>query len=190
VVLCASYTGQPGYISFLYAAFTILLLVPTPFLAFQLREMAMLSGANPECRLGDLQARLSRAQTATPDLILCVVAGACRRAKTARIDRLIESGALIESTLALVELELPLWKLCRMACEEGVWLCTLTKSWNVPDWLCDTAEFRHESLPLAILGALIEARRLAEKAGESPSSVPRCPMELRHDAGVCCDNFA
>jgi len=77
-----------------------------------------------------------------------------------------------------------------MAYEDGIWLCTLTKQWNVPDWLSDTAEFRHESLPLAILGALIEARQLDEKAQESSSSVPRCPIELSRDATVYCDNFA
>jgi hypothetical protein len=150
----------------------------------------MLLAANPECRLGDLEARLARAQTATPGLILAFVAGACTRAKTARIGRLIESGAFIESALALVELELPKWKLRRIACDEGVWLCELTKQWNVPDWLSDTAEFRHGSLPLAILGAFMEARRLDEKAGESSSSVPRCPIGRSRDVTVCCDNFA
>src|SRR5215469_6963713 len=119
----------------------------------------MFPGANTEGRLRDLEARLARAQTATPGLILACVAEACRRARTSRIDRLIESGAFIESALALVEFELPKWKLRRIACDEGTWVCALTRQWNVPDWLSDTAEFRHESLPLAILGAIVEARR-------------------------------
>jgi|SRR5215472_5396805 len=150
----------------------------------------MFPGATAEGRLRDLEAWLARAQEASPGLILAFVAGACRRGKTARIDRLIESGAFIESALALVEFELPKWKLRRIACDGGTWVCALTKQWNVPDWLSDTAEFRHESLPLAILGALVEARRFDEKAGESSSSVPRCPIELSGDAMVCCDNFA
>jgi len=37
---------------------------------------------------------------------------------------LIESEAWTEAALALVELELPLWKLRRLVHEEGIWLCS------------------------------------------------------------------
>ena len=159
----------------------------------------MFSGQDRRGRLVELQHELRRAQAATPALMAKVVAGACSRltlpsgaAKAAKIDRLIELEAWTEAALALVELELPQWRLRRLVCEEGVWLCSLSKQWNLPAWLSDSAEARHESLPLAILSALIEARQAAEPLPRpAVRSVPQCgvgpasPVEV-----MCCDNFA
>jgi hypothetical protein len=149
-----------------------------------------------ESRLHDLQDQVCRAHVITPDLVSKVVAGACsciavpsNATKAARIDRLIESEAWTEAALALVELELPQWKLRRLVYEEGVWLCSLSKPWNLPVWLGDCVETRHESLPLAILCALIEAHL----CGKPPaaSSVPRCRTQSSSPAEImCCDNFA
>jgi hypothetical protein len=152
-----------------------------------------------ESGLHDLQDRLRRAQVVTPDLMSKVVAGACTRiampgnaTKAARIDRLIESEAWTEAALALVELELPQWKLRRLVYEEGAWHCSLSKQWNLPVWLSDSAEARHESLPLAILSALIEANQCPDPpCGPATSAVPRCRNQSSSPAEVmCCDNFA
>jgi hypothetical protein len=159
----------------------------------------MFSGADHHGRLVDLQDELRRAPAVTPALMAKVVAGACTRftmssgaAKAAKIDRLIALEAWTEAALALLELELPQWRLRRLICEEGVWLCSLSKQWNLPAWLSDSAETRHESLPLAILSALIEARQGAEPSPRpAVRSVPQCggasasPVEV-----MCCDNFA
>ena len=157
----------------------------------------MFSGPDPEGRLDELQDQLSRAQVVTRDLMSKVVA--CRRVnlrsdatKAAKIDRLIELEAWTEAALLLVEVELPQWKLRRLVYEEGAWLCSLSKQWNLPAWLGDCAEARHESLPLAILSALIEA----PQCGEPPfapmaSSVPQCGIKAGSAVEiVCCDNFA
>ena len=146
----------------------------------------MFSGRDAGGRLVELQDRLRRAQAVTPDLMAEIVAGACtRRAmpgrapKAAKIDRLIELEAWTEAALALVELELPQWRVRRLVCEEGYWLCSLGEQWNLPVWLGDDAEARHDSLPLAILSALIEARRDAEPLpGPAVGSVPQCAHQI------------
>jgi hypothetical protein len=159
----------------------------------------MFSRLDLESRLHDLQEQLRRAQVVTPDLTSKVVAAACTRitmpscaAKAAKIDRLIESEAWTDAALALVELELPQWQVRRLVYEEGTWLCSLSKQCSPRVWLIDCAEARHESLPLAILNALIEARQCGEPTlGQGASSVPRCPLESSSPAEImCCDNFA
>jgi hypothetical protein len=162
-------------------------------------EGVMFCGRDAGGGLVELQDRLGRAQAVTPDLMEKVVAGACTlrsmpggAAKAAKIDRLVELEAWTAAALALVELELPQWRLRRLVCEEGVWLCSLSKQWNLPAWLSDSAEARHESLPLAILSALLEARQSAEpSSGPAARSVPQCAIESGSPAEVmCCDNFA
>jgi hypothetical protein len=159
----------------------------------------MFAGLDCESRLPDLQDQLKRAHGVTPDLMSKVVAGAGTRftmpscaGEAARIDRLIASEAWTEAALALVELELPQWKLRRLVYEDGTWLCSLSKQWNLPAWLSDNAETRHESLPLAILTALIEAHQCAEpSSGRVASSVPQCRAESSSPVEImCCDNFA
>src|ERR1700720_3767070 len=152
----------------------------------------MFSRPDIESRLVVLQDQLRRAQVVTPDLMSKVVAGACSRlntpsraGKAARIARLIESEAWTEAALALVELELPLWKLRRLVYEGGAWLCSLGKQWNLPVWLSDSAEAFHESLPLAILSALIEANQCPDPpCGPATSAVPRCRNQSSSPAEV------
>jgi hypothetical protein len=159
----------------------------------------MFSRPDIESRLVVLQDQLRRVQVVTPGLMSKLVAGACTRitmpscaAKAAQIDRLIESEAWTEAALVLVELELPLWKLRRLVYEEGAWLCSLSKQWNLPVWLSDSAEARHESLPLAILSALIEAHQYGEPSSKrAATSVPQCRLETSSPVEImCCDNFA
>jgi hypothetical protein len=144
--------------------------------------------------LGRLEDQLRRAQAITPELMSQVIAGACIRfaahgaAAKARVNRLIESGAWTDATLALVELELPQWKLRRLVYEDGEWLCSLSKEPRLPLDLDELAEAGHEILPLAILIALLEARRAAAVSATSATAVP----QVRPVPGyaVCCDNFA
>jgi hypothetical protein len=151
-----------------------------------------------DSRLDELQEQLGRAQVVTPDLMSKVV-GDCTRlaspgcvAGAAVVHRLIGSQAWTEAALALIEHELPLWRLRRLVCEDGVWLCSLSKQWNLPIWLSDNAEASHESMPLAILAALIEARRHPDPpAGRAVGSVPQCRIESGSPIeSMCCDNFA
>jgi hypothetical protein len=159
----------------------------------------MLAGLDRESRLPDLQDQLRRAQVVTADLMAKVVAGACTRiampgcaGKAAKIDRLIQSEAWTEAALALVELELPQWRLHRLVYEQDAWLCSLSQQWNLRVWLSDCAEARHQSLPLAILSAFIEARQCGEPSSmRAASSVPQCGPESSFPVEtMCCDNFA
>jgi hypothetical protein len=162
----------------------------------------MFAGLDRESRLPDLQDQLRRAHDVTPDLMSKVVAGAGTRftmpscaGKAAKIDRLIASEAWTEAALALVELELPQWRVHRLVYEEDTWLCSLNKQWNLRVWFYNSAEARHQSLPLAILSALIEARQCSEPPSEplsrqTASSVPQCGGEAGFAVEtMCCDNF-
>ena len=145
--------------------------------------------------LRGLQQELHRARTITPGLMADVIARACLRlqahhpAAKARVIRLIESGAFADATLALLELELPQWKLRRLIYEDGEWHCSLSKHIGLPAELDDMAEASHESLPLAILTALVEAQCHSLTAGEArPKSVPQVRPTQAY--AICCDNFA
>jgi hypothetical protein len=83
-----------------------------------------------------------------------------------------EAGAWTDATIALLELELPDWKLRRLVDDNGKWLCSLSKQPGIPLGRDEVAEASHESLPLAILIALLQARR--SSAG-GPSGIARVP---------------
>ena len=106
----------------------------------------------------------------------------------ARLDRLIAAGAWTDAAFALVALELPAWSLRRLIHEDGEWLCSLSREPSLPLALDDTADARHHSLPLAILLALLEARRMAEIVPAVVSATPH--MQPASDSMICCDNFA
>jgi hypothetical protein len=145
--------------------------------------------------LRELQEHIRRAQTGTAELLTDVIARACTRfpaqppSAKGKIIRLIETGAFCDATLALLELEVPQWKLRRLICEDGEWHCSLSKQLALPAELDEMAEARHESLPLAILIALIEARRHGlAAAGDRPRLVPQ--VRATRGYAICCDNFA
>ena len=124
--------------------------------------------------LDALEEQLRRAHALTRDLISNVIASACTRfpvmkraGKAAQIEQLIEAGAWDDAALALIELELPAWKLRRLVYEDGEWLCSLSRQPNLPVALDDTADASHEVLPLAILSAFVEARREASATRET-----------------------
>jgi len=151
---------------------------------------------NSADRLSLLADEIGSARAGTPALISHVIANACARLaalgrteKATRLNRMIEVGAWTEVALALIELELPQWTLRRLVHDGGEWLCSLSKQPILPVEIDDTADARHEDLPLALLSALVEAKRQAADARE-----PRSPVvpQIRPAMGpvVCCDNFA
>jgi hypothetical protein len=155
----------------------------------------MLSEPKHEGRFARLTEQLRFATAVTPDLVFSVVSDACTRlavlkkaGKAARIDQLIAAGAWSDVALALIELELPAWKLRRLIYEDGEWYCSLSQQLNLPVALDDTADARHEVLPLAILCAFVEARRGSSVAHDANS--PTVPLVLTSATTICCDNFA
>ena len=127
--------------------------------------------------LGELNARLRDAGKADAALIDDVIEAACRRypslgqtEKSARLAQLIQSGAWTDAALALIDLELPLWQVRRLAYDDGEWYCALSRERELPDWLDQSIEARHADLSLAILCAFVEAQRVSTP--ESRTSVP------------------
>jgi len=156
----------------------------------------MLSDPKHQERLDRLTARLRLAPAITSDLIADVVADACTRVqvlhkagKAACIDRLIEAAAWSDVALALIEIELPTWKLRRLIHDDGEWFCSLTQQPDLPVEFDDTADARHDVLALAILSAFIDARRRISGAREIGSpTVPQVGPTAA--TAICCDNFA
>jgi hypothetical protein len=145
---------------------------------------------------GELNDRLRNAETITAALLSDVIGETCRRfpsmaqgGKTARIERLIGSGAWTDAVLALIDLELPLWQVRRIVYDEGEWHCALSRERELPEWLDRAIETHHADLPLAILSAFVEAGRVT--APSIRSSVPTAPREANpFYEPMCCDNFA
>jgi hypothetical protein len=145
---------------------------------------------------GELNDRLRKAETMSATLLSDVIGETCRRfpsmaqgAKTARIERLIGSGAWTDAVLALIDLELPLWQVRRIVYDEGEWHCALSRERELPEWLDRAIETHHVDLPLAVLSAFVEAGRVATPSIRS--SVPAAPREANpFYEPMCCDNFA
>jgi hypothetical protein len=143
----------------------------------------------------ELTVRLRDAEVVTAMLMSDVIGETCRRfpsmgqtGKTARIERLMQSQAWTDAALALIDLELPLWQVRRIAYDEGEWYCALSRERELPDWLDRSIESRHPDLALAILGAFVEAQHVAALA--SGPSVPAVSRDLNPLSDpVCCDNF-
>ena len=154
----------------------------------------MLFHSNDEHHLRELQEQIRRADTITPGLMADAIARGCPRLQVqhptarVRVARLIESGAFADAALAVLELELPQWKLRRLIYDDGEWHCSLSKHIGLPAHFDDLAEASHESLPLAILSAFVEARCNGLAVETRPQSV----LLLRPTGGyaICCDNFA
>jgi hypothetical protein len=115
----------------------------------------MAFGAEQTDRLDRLDRQLRLAAKLVTGLFGKVIADVCTRipvlrpsGKAARIDRLIETGAWIDAAFALIELELPAWKVRRLANENGEWLCSLARQSNLPAGLDDTVDASHELLPV------------------------------------------
>jgi hypothetical protein len=143
---------------------------------------------------GALGDRLRNAPEANATLMAETIDTACRRfpssgqsERTARIEQLIRSEAWTDAALALIDLELPLWQVRRLAYDEGEWYCALSRQRELPDWLDQSIEARHADLSLAILSAFVEAQRVG--APSSRPSVPVVKGDLMRCEPICCDNF-
>src|SRR6266851_1728976 len=128
----------------------------------------------------ELVDRLRDADAVTAELMSEIISRACRRfpsqgqsGKTARVERLIQSGAWTDAALALIDLELPQWQIRRIAYDQGEWYCALSRERELPDWLDQSVEAHHPDLPLAILSTFVDAQRMA--APSSRTSVPVVP---------------
>jgi len=145
---------------------------------------------------GALSERLRDVPETNATLIAEIIGTVCRRfpssgqsKKTARIEQLIRSEAWTDAALALIDLELPLWQVRRLAYDQGEWYCALSRQRELPEWLDQSIEASHTDLSLAILGAFVEAER-----SSAPSSRPSVPVVGGNLNAlyqpVCCDNFS
>jgi hypothetical protein len=147
-------------------------------------------------QLAKLAEQVNAADEATPELFSEIVVATARRlwtpgeaANAVQLHDLIEAGALTQAALRLIELELPLWKLRRIAYDEGEWHCAMSRQRELPEWLDQAVEARHASLTLAILGAYIETVGQIELSREpSRPSVPQTRAEQYEP--LYCENFA
>jgi len=145
---------------------------------------------------GEFNDRLRDAHAVTADLMSQVIGETRRRFpsagqtdETARIERLIGSGAWTDAALALIDLELPLWQVRRIVYDDGEWYSALSRERELPDWLDRSIEARHADLALAILSAFVDAQRI--HAPSSKTSVPIVPRDTNPlYEPVGCDNFA
>lgn len=125
----------------------------------------MLQITKPEASLDQLAGRLHDATAVNSATVTDVISHGCSRvaahAPYARenLNRLIAAGAWIDAALALLALEAPQWKLRRLACDDGEWLCSLSRQPQLPIELDDAVESRHEIAAIAILLALVETRK-------------------------------
>ena len=147
----------------------------------------------PKHDLNGLEASLRSAEAITPGLMSDVTQACARFAAVsgtaqASITRLIASSAWTDAALALLELELPHWKVRRLVQEDGEWLCTISKQPQLPLGLDQVVEATHEVLSLAILIALLQARRAASAIPEDFTVVPRVRQSTGYAAN--CDSFA
>lgn len=138
--------------------------------------------------------KLRAADDMTPELMAEILDVTCRRApfqgrstKLMRLKQLGEAHAWTDAALALIELELPLWHIRRIAYDAGEWHCALSRQRELPDWLDQSIEVRHPGLAQAMLTAFVEAAR---PAASSSTSAPVASDKLSSDCiPLCCDNF-
>jgi len=108
--------------------------------------------------------------------------------KAITLNRIIEAGAWTDAAIALIGFELPHWSVRRLVCEDGEWLCSLSRQPNLPMFLDEPAERSHAVLALAILRAFVAARCTSAGTRQVAASVPR--IRPRPAYVFCCDNLA
>jgi hypothetical protein len=153
------------------------------------------SGSDDTERLDRLIDELRLTPALTPSLVSRVVTGACTRVpgvaragRAVRLDRMVRAEAWIDAVLALIELELPMWRPCRLVYDGGEWVCSLSRHPGIPFEFDDTVDGRHQAPAVAILLSFIEAKRFLA-AGEH-AGAPSVPQVVTAPAYTfCCDNF-
>ncbi len=146
--------------------------------------------------IGALRAKICCAQTVTAelasaalDLMAARSAAPGRTAQAQRVRSLIDGAAWTEAALAIADLDHSR-TVRRLIHEDGEWHCRIGSRWAVPYWLDDSVEFSHPMLPLAILGALIEAAQQVPATVRTPTSVPRSQLgQAGSISAVSCDNY-
>ena len=117
----------------------------------------------------------------------CTRLSSLRRAgKATKLDDLIEAGAWTDAAIALIEFELPNWSVRRIVCEDGEWLCSLSRQPNLPIFLDECAEGSHPVLAL-VLRAFVGARSRSVVTRKLIASVPQ--VRPTPAFVFCCDNF-
>jgi hypothetical protein len=142
----------------------------------------------------ELDATLQSARALSPSLFRKVMRGGERlepfgqSGRATALDEFAEAGAWTDATLHLLALELPQWTIRRLVREGDDWLCALSRQPHLPITLDDPVEATHATLPLAMLRALVEARRRLTIEIKQAVRIP----QIRQASGimVCCDNFA
>jgi len=144
-----------------------------------------------------LSEKLREAHDIMPELMTEILTVSCRRApfqghsaKVLRLRQLVDARAWTDAALALIELELPLWHIRRIAYDAGEWHCALSHQCELPDWLDQAVESRHANLTLAILSTFVEAQRTMATA--SRPSVPSVFRDQGRTSNIpmCCENFS
>lgn len=145
--------------------------------------------------LDRLDEALRVAPEPTAELFSRIIASACTRipilsksVRAGRIVQLVEAGGWTDAAFALIESELPLWKVRRLVHEDGAWFCSLSRQPALPVTLDETADASHELMPLAIVLAFLRARRMTGVCPQAIAAVPAIPATA--DGTLCCDNFA
>jgi hypothetical protein len=159
------------------------------------QDAAMLFRPSNEDLLNEIGERLHRASAANSDLFAVVLAKACPRLAFCKptmlkhLHRLLETGAYVDAALAVLEFELPLWRVHRLTFDAGEWHCLLSRTPWMPIEFDDTAQAQHECLPLAILSSFIEARR-AHLINNSSGCRTVPQVQPGGDMTLCCENFS
>jgi hypothetical protein len=155
--------------------------------------MPLLAGYRDQRRLED---RLRDAHAVTAELLSDVISEACwrfppvrRTETTARIERLIKSGAWTDAALALIELELPQWQVRRIVYDDGEWHCALSRQRQLPEWLDQSVEASHADLSLAMLRAFVDVQHAGTPSIRTSVPTVPCAADALY-APICCDNFA
>lgn len=140
-----------------------------------------------------LSQRLRAAPVMTRPLMLDIIDHACRRfpsrGQSERIMRLIDAEAWTDAALALMELELPMWQVRRIAYDEGEWHCALSRERELPDWLDAAVEARHADLALALLSAFVEVRTSGVDISRPSVPIVRPAPDALYEP-VGCENFS
>ena len=139
---------------------------------------------------------LREASAVTPQLMSGLIATVCHRlqaigatGKTTRVAELIRFGAWTDAALVLIDLELPLWHVRRIAYDEGEWYCALSRERELPDWLDRSVEASHADLALAILSALVEVRRLGAQSTRTSVPAVKPSADILYEV-VGAENFS
>ncbi len=146
--------------------------------------------------LPSLAEQLHNAYALTRPLMLDIIEHACRRfpslrqsEKTERLTHLIDAEAWVDAALALLDLELPMWQVRRIAYDEGEWHCGLSRERELPDWLDAAVEARHADLALALLSAFIEVQALVKEVSRPSVPAVRPALDPFYEP-IGCENFS